>query len=209
MIEVLISNKLNYLLFIICYFIGSIPFGYILYKIIKKDDIRKYGSGNIGATNVNRLIGKKFGSLTLILDFLKTFLPCLLMHIYLGTESGVISGFFVVIGHIFPIWLKFKGGKGVASFIAFILVTSWPFFIVFSISWLGIIKLLKYSSLAAIFSIIINLIVFKLILYLQFNNNLLLWIPGEPIEFQFTLLLSIIILCKHYSNISSLLRKKY
>ena len=69
MIEVLISNKSNYLLFLICYFIGSIPFGYIFYKIIKKDDIRSHGSGNIGATNVNRLIGKKFGILTLILDF--------------------------------------------------------------------------------------------------------------------------------------------
>ena len=207
MIEILISNKFNYLLVIICYFIGSIPFGYIFYKIIKKDDIRKYGSGNIGATNVNRLIGKKFGILTLILDFIKTLLPCLLTHIYLGTETGVICGFFAVIGHIFPIWLKLKGGKGVASFMAFILVTSWPFFITFSISWLISVKVLKYSSLAAILSIVINLIIFKLILYLQFNNNLLLWIPGEPIEFQFTLLLSIIILCKHYSNLTSMFRK--
>ena len=207
MIEVLISNKFNHLLLIISYFIGSIPFGYIFYKVIKKDDIRKYGSGNIGATNVNRLIGKKFGALTLILDFLKTFLPCLLVHNYFGTETGVLSGFFTVIGHIFPIWLKFKGGKGVASFMAFILVTSWPFFIAFSIFWLITVKILKYSSLAAIFSIIFNLIIFKFILYLQFSNNLLLWIPGEPIEFQFTLFLSIIILCKHYSNITGMLRK--
>ena len=207
MIEVLISNKFNYLLLIICYCIGSIPFGYIFFKIIKKDDIRKYGSGNVGATNVNRLIGKKFGILTLILDFFKTFLPCLLTHIYLGTETGVLSGFFAVIGHIFPIWLKFKGGKGVASFMAFTLATSWPFFITFSICWLITVKILKYSSLAAIISIVINLIFFKLILYLQFTNNLLLWIPGEPIEFQFTLLLSIIILCKHHSNITSMFRK--
>ena len=207
MIEVLISNKFNYLLLIICYFIGSIPFGYIFYKIIKKDDIRKYGSGNIGATNVNRLIGKKFGALTLVLDFIKTFFPCLLIHMHFGIETGVLSGFFTVIGHIFPIWLKFKGGKGVASFMAFILVTSWPFFIIFSISWLITVKIFKYSSLAAIISIIINLIIFKLTLYLQFNYSLVLWIPGEPIEFKFTLLLSIIILCNHYSNIIDMLRK--
>ena len=209
MIEVLISNKFNYLLLITCYFIGSIPFGYIFYKIIKKDDIRKYGSGNIGATNVNRLIGKKFGVLTLILDFLKTFLPCLLIHIYLGTETGALSGFFTVIGHIFPIWLKFKGGKGVASFMAFILITSWPLFLIFSIFWIIAVKLLKYSSMAAISSIILTIIIFKLILFLQFNHNLLLWIPGEPIEFKFTLLLSIIILSKHYTNIINIFRKKY
>ncbi len=207
MIEVLISNKFNYLLLITCYFIGTIPFGYIFYKINKKDDIRKYGSGNIGATNVNRLLGKKFGFLTLILDFLKTFIPCLLIHKYFGIETGVLSGFCIIIGHIFPIWLKFKGGKGVASFMAFMLITSWPFFILFTLAWLIIIKILKYSSLAAIFSIILNLIIFKLILFLQFNNNLLLWIPGEPIEFQFTLLLSILILCKHYTNIKRMLRK--
>ena len=98
MIEVLISNKSNYLLFLICYFIGSIPFGYILYKIIKKDDIRNYGSGNIGATNVNRLVGKKFGLITLILDFLKTFFPCLIIHKYFGTEVGVVSGFLTILG---------------------------------------------------------------------------------------------------------------
>ena len=115
MIEVLISNKSNYLLFLICYFIGSIPFGYIFYKIIKKDDIRNHGSGNIGATNVNRLIGKKFGFITLFLDFLKTFFPCIIMHKYFGTEVGVLSGFLTILGHIYPMWLKFKGGKGVAS----------------------------------------------------------------------------------------------
>ena len=207
MIEVLILNKSNYLLFLICYFIGSIPFGYIFFKIIKKDDIRNYGSGNIGATNVNRLIGKKFGIVTLILDFLKTFCPCVIMHKYYGTEVGVISGSFTILGHIFPIWLKFKGGKGVASYMGFMLATSWPLFIALTISWLFMVKIFKYSAIAAIFSILITLIIFKIILFTQFNHDILLWIKGDPIEFEFTLLLGIIILIKHYKNIINIFKK--
>ena len=207
MIEVLISNKSNYLLFLICYFIGSIPFGYIFYKIIKKDDIRNHGSGNIGATNVNRLIGKKFGFITLTLDFLKTFCPCFIMHKYFGTEVGVISGFLTILGHIFPIWLKFKGGKGVAGYMGFMLATSWPLFIVLIITWLIIVRIFKYSAVAAIISILINLITFKIILFTQFNYNILLWIKGDPIEFQFILFISIIILIKHYTNVINIFKK--
>ena len=207
MIEVLISNKSNYLLFLICYFIGSVPFGYIFYLIIKKDDIRNHGSGNIGATNVNRLIGKKFGILTLTLDFLKTLCPCLVVHNYFGTEVGVISGFLTIIGHIFPIWLKFKGGKGVASYMGFMLATSWPLFIICTTSWMIVIKIIKYSSIAAILSILITLIAFKIILFIQFKYNVFLWIKGDPIEFQFTVLVSFIILLKHYSNIIKIFKK--
>ena len=207
MIEVLISNKSNYFFFLICYFIGSIPFGYIFYKIIKKDDIRNYGSGNIGATNVNRLIGKKFGILTLILDFLKTFFPCLIMHKYFGTEVGVISGLFTIFGHIFPIWLKFRGGKGVACYMGFMLATSWPLFIILIISWLIIVRIFKYSALAAIFSILITLIAFKIILLIQFKYNILIWIKGDPIEFQFSVLVGIIVLIKHYSNVINIFKK--
>ncbi len=207
MIEVLISNKSNYLLFLICYFIGSIPFGYIFYKVIIKVDIRNHGSGNIGATNVNRLIGKKFGFITLILDFLKTFCPCLIMHKYFGTEVGAASGFLTILGHMFPIWLKFKGGKGVASYMGFMLATSLPLFIIFITTWLVIVKIFKYSAVAAIVSILINLISFKMLLFSQFNYKTLLWIKGDPIEFQFILFISIIILIKHYTNIISILKK--
>ena len=189
------------------YFIGSIPFGYIFYKIIKKNDIRNHGSGNIGATNVNRLIGKKFGVLTLILDFLKTFLPCLIMHKFFGTEAGVISGFLCIVGHIFPIWLNFRGGKGVASYMGFMLATSWPLFIILIISWLIIVRIFQYSSVAAIFSILISLIAFKTILFIQFNYNILIWVGGDPLEFQFSLLVGLIILAKHYTNIINIVKK--
>ncbi len=207
MIEVLISNKSNYLLFLICYFIGSIPFGYIFYKVIKNDDIRNHGSGNIGATNVNRLIGKKFGVITLILDFLKTFCPCLIIHKYFGTEVESRKWFFNYFRTYVSIWLKFKGGKGVASYMGFMLATSWPLFIVLITIWLVIVKIFKYSAVAAIVSILINLITFKMMLFSQFNYNILLWIKGDPIEFQFILFISIIILIKHYTNIINIFKK--
>ena len=186
MIEVLISNKFNYLLLIICYFIGSIPFGYIFYKIIKKDDIRNHGSGNIGATNVNRLIGKKFGILTLILDFFKTFFPCLVMHKYLGTEVGVMSGFFTILGHIFPIWLKFRGGKGVATYVGILFSINILIGIIFITCWAIIFLMSKYSSLSSIiaslsipiylmiadnnYSIIFFIIMFVLIFFTHREN---------------------------------------
>ena len=155
MIEVLISNKSNYLLFLICYFIGSIPFGYIFYKIIKKDDIRNHGSGNIGATNVNRLIGKKFGFITLILDFLKTFCPCLIMHEYFGTEVGAASGFLTILGHMFPIWLKFNGGKGVATYVGILFCINYILGFFFIATWLVVFFISKYSSLSSLLASLI------------------------------------------------------
>ena len=131
----------------------------------------------------------------------------MIIHKYFGTEVGAISGFFTILGHIFPIWLKLKGGKGVASYMGFMLATSWPLFTVLIITWLIIVRIFKYSAIAAIFSIFITLITFKIILFIQFNYNVLLWIKGDPIEFKFTLLLGIIILIKHYTNIINVFKK--
>ena len=205
MLEVLILNKYSYIFFLISYLIGSIPFGYLIFKFLKKKDIRRFGSGNIGATNVNRLLGKKLAALTLFLDFFKTFLPTFLAYIFLGIENGIVIGALSIIGHIFPVWIKFKGGKGVASFIGYLLVVSWPLCLIFISIWLLSVKVFRYSALGAIVSIISNLIIFKTLLYLQFNLNFLLWIPGQPIEFNFILLISIIILLKHSKNIKSLI----
>ena len=206
MLENLILNKVNFIYFFISYFIGTIPFGYILFKLLKKKDIRNYGSGNIGATNVNRLLGKKLGAITLFLDFLKAFLPTLLIKITFGNELAALCGFSCILGHMFPVWLKFKGGKGVASFIGFLSVISWPLFVIFLFFWLIVVKIFKYSSLGAIVAIIFNLIIFKLTLYIQFKYYVLLWVPGEPSEFYITAFVSFIILIKHRKNIMTLLK---
>ena len=205
--ENLILNHQILILILISYSIGSIPFGFLIFKFKHKDDIRKYGSGNIGATNVNRLLGRKLGIITLLLDFLKTFLISFFIFKYYGSDAGSICGLFSVIGHIFPLWLKFKGGKGVASFLGLLSIISWPLTFVFCIVWLTTVKFLKYSGAGAIISIILNAFLFKIILYIQFNYLKLLWIPGTPLEYNIVLVLSIIILIKHYSNLKNFIKK--
>lgn len=206
MIESFFYNKITYFYFIISYLIGSIPVGYILYKYIKKDDIRKYGSGNIGATNVNRLLGAKFGVATLFFDSFKTFLVTLTAYRLLGIDHAVYCGAISLVGHIFPIWLNFKGGKGVACYIGLLIVISWPLALIFLIIWLLAVKFLKYSAIGAIISIIINLLLFKIILYIQFNYNTILFIPGNPNEFNIILLISLLILIKHKENIKNIIK---
>ena len=205
--ENLAFNFQTILFFTISYFIGSIPFGYIIFKFKKNDDIRKYGSGNIGATNVNRLLGKKLGFITLFFDFSKTFFLCLIITIFYGKDLSAICGFLAILGHIFPIWLKFKGGKGVASFLGLLCIISWPLTLIFCIVWLITVKLLKFSAAGAIIAIIFNIVIFKLILLMQFSKNILFWIPGTPFEFNLIFILSIIILYKHKTNLIGFFRK--
>ena len=199
---------MNYDLLIIffSYLCGSIPFGLVISYIFKKDDPRSIGSKNIGATNVLRTAGVMLGLFTLILDILKGFIA-IKITLMLNSDMIGLSMTFVIIGHIFPIWLKFKGGKGVASYMGFMLATSWPLFIILITTWLVIVKIFKYSAVAAIVSILINLISFKIILFSQFKYNILLWIKGDPIEFHFILFISIIILIKHYTNVINIFKK--
>ena len=204
------SFFLNYqIIFLILssYLLGSIPFGYLIFKLKKKSDIRKFGSGNIGATNVNRLLGKKLGVLTLILDFSKTFVITLLIFRFYGSDLGSICGLFSIIGHVFPLWLNFKGGKGVASFLGLLFVISWPLSLFFCLVWIIAVKALKYSGAAAIISLVLVILLFKMILHIQFSYNTLLWIPGTQYEFNIITLLSALILLKHYSNIISFFKK--
>ena len=205
--ENLVFNFHTSLFFVISYLIGSIPFGYLIYKFKNNDDIRKHGSGNIGATNVNRLIGKKFGLITLFFDFFKTFFVSLNVAYFYGNELGAICGFFSILGHIFPIWLKFKGGKGVASFIGLLSIISWPLALVFCIIWLFIVKLFKFSAAGALIAILFNIILFKIVLLIQFSDGILMWIPGTPFEFNLILILSLIILYKHKTNLKGFLKK--
>ena len=131
------------------YILGSIPFGLIITKFFLKEDIRKVGSGNIGATNVLRTGKKKLAALTLFFDILKGFLTIYLTKNFLP-EFLYISGLLCFLGHLFPIWLKFRGGKGVATYLGIVSAISFKLAIVFVISWLIILYITKYSSLSSI-----------------------------------------------------------
>jgi len=138
------------------YLLGSIPFGLVLTKIFLKKDIREFGSGNIGTTNVLRT-GKKYLALfTLIFDLLKGYVSVFITLLYYEnlTSYSALSCF---IGHVFPVWLKFKGGKGVATYLGVILALSYKFFLVFGISWLVISLLFRFASLSSMLSSLIIL----------------------------------------------------
>ena len=131
---------------IISYLMGSIPFGLILTKIFLKKDIRDIGSGNIGATNVLRAGNKTVGYITLSLDILKAVIPVIYVKIY-HTDFLYLASLCAFIGHVFPVWLKFKGGKGVATYVGILCAISIYFGIIFVLSWFVIFAITKFSSL--------------------------------------------------------------
>jgi len=137
--------------FFLGYFSGSIPFGLLLSILLKKNDPRKLGSKNIGATNITRLNGWKLGFLTLTLDILKAFIPVKICYIFYPEFTYLVS-ISVFLGHLFPCWLKFKGGKGIAVLIGILFGLSYVYGIFYLLSWLMIAYIFKYSSLAAIIS---------------------------------------------------------
>jgi glycerol-3-phosphate acyltransferase PlsY len=136
----------------IAYLIGSIPFGLLLTRAAGLGDIRKVGSGNIGATNVLRTGNKGLAALTLVLDGAKGAVAVLLA-LRFGPELGVIAAAMAVIGHVFPVWLKFKGGKGVATAIGVLLGLSWPVGLLVCGTWLLVAAVFRYSSLAALVAV--------------------------------------------------------
>ena len=146
------------------YFLGSIPFGLVLTKIFLKKDIRNIGSGNIGTTNVLRTGKKSLAIATLVLDLLKGYFSVIVTLIYFENLTSY-SALICLIGHIFPIWLKFKGGKGVAAYLGVILALSYKFFLVFGVSWLILSFLFRFASLSSIVS---SLIIF---IYAYFFND--------------------------------------
>ena len=174
------------------YFLGSIPFGFILTKIFLKQDIRETGSGNIGATNVLRTGNKFLAILTLVLDFLKGYMTIILTLKYFN-DLILLSALICLLGHIFSIWLKFKGGKGVATYLGILLALSVNYFLIFIIVWVSILLIFKYSSLSSI------LATFGIFIYEYFflENNIL----------SFLFISFIIILYAHRSNILKLINK--
>ena len=155
------------------YLLGSLPFGLILTKIFLHKDIRKVGSGNIGTTNVLRTGNKFLAVATLVLDLLKGYLS---VFITLSFNDSLVSysALICFIGHIFPVWLKFKGGKGVATYLGVILALSFKFFLIFGISWIALSLLFRFASLSSMVSS------FIILLYTYFledsNYSLILFI---------------------------------
>ena len=178
------------LIVLICYFLGSIPFGFILTKFFLKQDIREIGSGNIGATNVLRTGNKSIGYLTLLLDILKAVIPVIFIKINFS-EYLFISSLSVFLGHVFPIWLKFKGGKGVATYLGILFCINYILGFVFVLVWFLIFLIFKYSSLSSI------LATFTIpVFYYFFINNE---------NYYFFIIMFILIFFTHRENIKRLL----
>ena len=138
-----------FLIILVSYLFGSIPFGLLLTKIFLKKDIREIGSGNIGATNVLRAGNKILGYSTLVLDILKAVLPILYIKFFMN-DYLYISALSIFIGHVFPIWLKFKGGKGVASYLGILCCLDIFTALIFGVVWISTFILFKFSSLSSL-----------------------------------------------------------
>ena len=187
----------NLLLIILFYLIGSLPFALILTKLSGFGDIRNIGSGNVGATNVLRTGNKLLAIIVLSLDILKGLIPYLIMHIYFNELSLLNKIFlchFAVIGHIYPIWLKFKGGKGVATYIGFLFGLNPYIAISFLLIWLVVAYMSKYSSLSSLLGIFVVPVYF---IFINFNFNISI----------FFIYLSFVIVIKHKENIKRLINK--
>jgi len=179
--------------FIYSYFLGSVPFGLIITKIFLGKDIRNLGSGNIGTTNVLRTGNKSLAAATLLFDVLKGYISIIIAYKYFN-ELVYFSALICFIGHIFPIWLKFKGGKGVATYLGIILGISFMLGVIFGISWILIAVIFRYSSLSSILSPIIVCI------YSVFLNN--------EIQSYLLFIIFVIIIFTHKENIIRLKNSK-
>jgi glycerol-3-phosphate acyltransferase PlsY len=172
------------------YLLGSIPFGLLLTRAAGLGDVRSIGSGNIGATNVLRTGNKKLAAATLVLDMLKGTAAVLIAGHY-GMELGLFAGFGAFLGHLFPAWLGFKGGKGVATYLGVLIGLVWQTALIFAAVWLLMAVLFRYSSLAALSAAVVVPIA--------------LWFLATPAIAGLFAVMSIILIYKHRANISRLM----
>ena len=175
------------------YLMGSIPFGYLLTKIFLKKDIRDIGSGNIGATNALRTGNKLIGYSTLTLDVLKAVLPVIFIK-FNYPEYIYVSSLSVFIGHVFPLWLKFKGGKGVATYVGILFCINILFGLLFISTWLILYFIFKYSSLSS------------LLATLSIPAYILFFLSGQNINF--FLIILVLIFYTHKENVKRLINKE-
>tara|TARA_Y100001970_G_scaffold254494_1_gene330296 strand:+ start:347 stop:958 length:612 start_codon:yes stop_codon:yes gene_type:complete len=193
-----------FLVAVFSYVSGSIPFGLILTKTFIKRDIRTIGSGNIGATNVLRTGNKILAILTLILDIIKGFVPVIITVKYFPDLIN-LSALIVFLGHIFPFWLKFKGGKGVATFLGILGALSIQSFLLFIFAWLVIALIFKYSSLASMFATFTVLIINALREFAMSIDSSL--VSAQVNESELLFIFFILIIYTHKKNIYNLKNK--
>ena len=188
-------NNFNeiFVIIAISYAFGSIPFGYLITKFFLKKDIRKIGSGNIGATNVLRTGNRIIGYSTLLLDVFKAILPLIIIKIYMN-EYLFIASLSVFLGHVFPIWLKFKGGKGVATYVGILCCINLYLGIGFGFFWIITLIIFKYSSLS---SLVASLSI-PFIDYFILKNELI----------SFYIIMFVLIFYTHRENIKRLINKE-
>ena len=177
---------------LVSYLFGSIPFGYLFTKILLKKDIRNIGSGNIGATNVLRTGNKSLGYLTLILDIAKAVVPVIYIK-FNYPDLDYISALCAFLGHLFPIWLKFKGGKGVATFVGILISINIYYALVFGIVWTLTFLISRYSSLSSLFASI-SIPIYLLIIN---QSNII-----------FFIIMFVLIFYTHRENIKRLINKE-
>ncbi len=173
------------------YLLGSIPFGILVTRLAGTTDIRTIGSGNIGATNVLRTGRKDLAAATLLGDALKGTVAVLLARALFGPEAALVAGFFAFLGHLWPVWLGFKGGKGVATFLGVTLALYWPSALAFALVWLAVAYLSRYSSLAALTASV--------------ATPISAYLLGAPTTAIFLAGLAILLWLKHHANIARLL----
>jgi acyl phosphate:glycerol-3-phosphate acyltransferase len=177
--------------FVFGYLCGSIPFGVLLTRVAGAPDVRTIGSGNIGATNVLRTGRKALAAATLLGDMLKGTVAVLVTYHFFGREPAMCAALGAFLGHLFPVWLKFKGGKGVATYIGLLLGLAWPAAIAFCAVWLAVAALTRYSSLAALIA--------------SAATPFFLWWRGDGPEAGLFALLSALLWVMHRGNIGRLL----
>jgi glycerol-3-phosphate acyltransferase PlsY len=176
--------------FLFGYLLGSIPFGILLTRLAGGPDLRSIGSGNIGATNVLRTGRKGLAAATLILDMLKGTVAVVMVRAVAGDDAVLAAALGAFLGHLFPVWLKFKGGKGVATYIGVLLGLYWPAALAFCAVWLAVALAFRYSSLAALVASALT--------------PPALWFLGRPDAALLFLLLSALLWIMHRANIQRL-----
>ena len=178
------------LAFLVGYLLGSIPFGMVLTKLAGTQDLRSIGSGNIGATNVLRTGRKGLAAATLIGDMLKGTIAVVIMGYYGGPDAAMLAALGAFLGHLFPVWLKFNGGKGVATYIGVLIGLFWPAALMFCLIWLATAVTTRYSSLSALVA--------------AFVTPLFLWWFGHPALASLFVVLTLLLFWKHSENIRRL-----